>query len=343
MDVGRSYLFSFSFWLFVDKTNKPKIYTVQKGNKNYRFYSLFRSGESNRLPMPAIDSSNVPFLKRRKKLPFPVSGKLESLIAYPQPSDSTKLGLPLLNEDLEARMHDIPMDSLRIDVFPSENDNIDEEIISFIEYLRFHSGQWWINRSIEPIYGYLRNVFLADRYGAAIEKPITTVGARTTYGFEKAINDKIWRKSIEDWKLDREILLEDVLLLDAYYFLAVKDYRRFVLDTAMTCEINKNKTLKRLWKKSSFSETFYNEKINNGTNLPKHLDESLKILNYKSLKDENIETWKWIKKLWVCRGNVAHGNTPFFHEEGIEYYIDEASAKSMIKAARETIYWLKSL
>jgi hypothetical protein len=299
--------------------------------------------------MPKIKSENVPFLKNRKKLPFPDKGILQSIVSIPQLYDTTQMQIIRSgNDNLNEKLKELPLDSMRVDIFPDDDISFNynyNEIIKFLEYLRLQSKQWWINKSIDPTIGYLRNVFPSNKFGEQIGDMLLHTKGRTPFGIEKAITNKIWHKAIKTWELGVDIQFEQTLALDAYYYLAINDLRRFILDAATACEVIKNKTLERLWKKTDFSKSQYDDKINNGNNLFKHLDGSLVYMGYKSLKKERPETWKWIKNLWLCRGNVAHGKSLFYYDEFSKKNKDlnEEDAKKMIDAVWKTIDWLRDL
>lgn len=345
-----TFLYSFPFWIFLDKRNPPVLEMTQFEGVKIRIYPPFRSGEPNWIPMPLISKSNTPFLKGREPKKMNRQGYFMTMSAMPQLKidglQDTGQFLVWGDSCKSIDPNNFPMDSLRIDILDITKQELEKNIQKFVKkllnHVRIRSNQWWINRSIDPLLGWKRNTFLIDSYGTPKEPPIALANGHTPSGIERPITAQTWSKSIKSAAEAENPEIHSELYLDAHYYFASGDFRRMVIDLATGIENLKDITFERLWSDKNIGK-YRKGKVLKGYDIADHLDRDLKRLINRSLKDEDINTFYWLEIIWDARGNVAHGAEPYYRCGGEVIYVESENSKSMLQSARKIIKWLKDL
>lgn len=351
--VFSAYLFSFPFWLFVDTRNPPALAMAKIGTTELRVYPPFRSAPANAMPMPAIRTSAVPFLEGRR--PKHINNENQStlicLATMPQ------LAIPNLQSagntlvwgatwEQDKVPVAFPMDSLRVDLLAADTSKPDIHPNDFarclIANLRGICRQWWLSASTDPLLGWLRNEFPIDRFGKPTGELMAGGKARVPRGTERPINASMWQKAISLSEKGVVPPLSDQLLLDAEYFAASGDFRRFVLDAAAACEIAKDEAVERLWAKHK-TAPFRRGKALTGYDLGKHLDAQMRDICGRSLRDDNPIVFRKIQLLWDARGNVAHGEDAFYRDDSAVIKVSDEIAYELLVAAELCVQWINAL
>lgn len=343
---GTSFLCTFPFWLFVTRQDPPGILEAVVGETPVRFYPPFRSGAPNFLPMPYPRLTEVPFVDGTRP-------EIDSTYSPPQVAAIPQLerpkgdaGIILVWGEFEEEPEPFPMDSMRIDVLAPEEaaqQCVENVIPALLSQLRIRTRQWWIGHSIHGLAGLLRQTFGVLENGKPTEAPAARASARTVTGNELGVNSRLWREAVDGVSKGAELPVYHELLLDGSYFAAVRDYRRAVIDLAISCEQAKEETFRRLWESRAGAATYRRGRILSGYDLPEHIDVHLRDKFGRSLKDEHPGVFVTIAELWDARGNVAHGSGIIFRRNGTEVKVGEEQCKQFSSAAERCIDWLDSL
>ena len=127
--------------------------------------------------------------------------------------------------------------------------------------------------------------------------------------------------------------------MDAEYFASTGDFRRMVLDAAIACEIEKDKSFECLWRCNRTGQ-YRRGKAQSGYELPRLLDADLERLAGKSLRVDEPEVFERIQNLWNARGNVAHGEPAQFRTtSGIEAV--SSHSRQLLDGAASCVQWLR--
>jgi len=344
---ARSYLFTYPFWIVVDRQSPPAIAEVNAGGYLLRLYPPFRSGPANFIPMPAVNPHAIPFIPGTKPEINPTFTHVPTLAAVSGLTPGGQGGVPLRFAwgadwgDL-ADVRDFPMDSLRVDIVgPNELDeSVADEAAKeasdrLTGLLRWRSRQWWIGRSVDALAGYLRVRFSALEDGTPTENlqdAYKYTSARTARGDELAVTADLWDTVVRNLRANRSIPTHELLLMDAIYFEAIRDIRRSVLDCAAACELVKDAVYGRKgWTKASYD-------------LPKQIGENLqRFLSGRSYETDHPEHFAMIDHLWDARGNITHSGRVEYRQAGKVVQVDSTNAKEFIRSAEHCVAWLEGL
>lgn len=348
--VGVSLLYSFPYWILVDTTSLPAIKEIAVSGLRIRFYPFFRSGVANFVPMPPINLNRIPFLPGIR-VNFSPDFTLPTMAAIPElelGATGTASVQLVWGPEWTESPRIFPMDSLRIDVFGTDQDkaeDIGSEVVSrFVQLLRCRSRQWWIEHVAYT--GNLRGRLLVLENGLpAGELPKIRGRGCTICGDEKAVDDAMWQLTINEVEMGAIAPLYDLLMLDARYFAITSDIRRSVLDAAVACEQARDVHFERLWCTKTGGSPYKRGRVISGNNLPDHLSRDLLKLtnNTRSYEKEYPPEFATIKNLWDSRGNVAHGKPAQYIEAGKSHVIDGSKAVEFSKTAEHCARWLESL
>ncbi|CAN7523555.1 hypothetical protein [Rhizobium sp. LjRoot254] len=339
MSEGRTQLLSFPFWMIMHEQDFPTIYELARPSGFTRFYPPFRSSPDNYIWMPSITVDAIPTpagtplnIRERKTL--------RTLATYPRLAKDGKPTAMELRWD-DARSSDMPMDSMRIDDYGDLD--FEEFLSGFFNHLRAASKQWWIGRSVAPLYGFYRNDFRVDTRGRNLEAPLTR-GQGTTSGLrERSIGTAMWREAI-DRALSREpVPYFELQLLDARYGLTAGDAAFFVLNAAGACDGVKDIVVEELWAKANPGSQFDKWQVARGFNLIEHIEGGLKKISGRSFKQEHSAQFRELAELWSLRNDVAHGKPVSF--AAIEHINKEQKkrSKGLMDAAETFVEWCQAL
>lgn len=345
---GTSYLFTYPFWIFVDKESPPNIREINAEDYLLRLYPPFRSGPANFIPSPDVNLHTIPFIPGKKPQMDLGVKQVSSLAIFPtlvkgrggNAGVHTAWGPDWAK--LEAEMRESPMDSLRIDIVGSSaiDENVADQAVrnagsDLIRVLRWRSRQWWIGRSVDALVGYLRIRFAALSDGTPIEKIESAPkygSVSRARGDELAITAALWDSAVQDLRVQTTVPLHALLLLDAIYFEAISDLTRSVLDCAAACELVKDTAYSRKgWPKS-------------GYDLPEHIGNNLeRFLSGHSYERDHPSHFAIVRNLWDARGNITHSAQAQYRVAGQVVKVDSTRTKEFITSAEHCIAWLNTL
>ena len=346
MPAGESWLFSFPFWLIVDRSSMPQTVETEIKGLKVRIYPPFRSGAANFIPMPFVDPLMIPF-KEGTRPDIASNYKIFRLASFPrlQVNEQSKTGVQLLwGEEWENQLNEFPKDSLRLDMEGSHDlpDLAQDLVLRLLQLLRVRTGQWWITRSTDALLGYIRNSFPVTESGAPLEPPLGYASARTVSGFEKPIDDAIWKAAITDLANLVDIDESRLMLLDVYYHAAARDFRLALLDAATAAEQAAEVTFERLWCAKTTSK-FKRGRVMPGDGLPDYISADMKRFIGRSYSNEHPGNFARIEDLWLARGSVAHGGLAAWTRNGQRNVVNNEVAANFAVTVRHCIEWLESL
>ncbi|MGE0525360.1 MAG: hypothetical protein AB7O60_20310 [Variibacter sp.] len=281
--------------------------------------------------MPEIDPNKVPFLR-------PMKARSDSLPAF-----SALPTVAMRDKDgIEASVEH--MDSLRIDVLKDAEEtdlsSISNEFLRLlISNLRVASGQWWIGHPYAVFVGHVRNVFSIDRHGMPLDAPHSVTVVRTFGHFERPITRDIMRSAFSAALAGNAPSISEEYFLDAALEEAKGDYRKFVIDCATCCELERDTAFKRLWTSKNPTIPYRRGKVVAGNDLATHLDRDAKKLAARSLKEEHSTLWDALKSFWLLRGKVVHAE----YQTRTEIKVEINRIGDLRDLTRRTVLWLRSL
>ena len=348
--MGTAFLYSFPFFVFVDTSALPTLKEVTVDKVRVRFYPLFRSGVANFIPMPPIKPQQIPFAPDVK-----VSFSAESV--FPTLAVIPKLGLSekgkasicyMLSHEWPKPLQEFPMDSLRVDVFGTDKEkaeNISNKLVlDFLKLLRCKSRQWWIEHAA-PV-GNLRGRFpVLENSKPVGEQPEPRCKMFTACGDERVVDNELWQSTLTELERGLVAPFYELLTLDARYFAITSNIPLSVLNAALACEQARDVHFERLWHLKARGLHYKPGRIIRGNHLPVHLSSDLLRLtgNMHSYKKESPAEFAIIENLWDARGNVAHGRSVQYIEDGSLYVVDERKAMEFVKTVEHCLRWLENL
>lgn len=340
-----AYLFTFPYWLYIDRKNPPKVKLVSRNNVGLRIYPPFRSGVANFIPMPPVAPKAVPFLKKARPLPPDAPKYFSTYVGVPllatSSSDTGNVFNTISPHWPKSLPRSFPMDSVRIDLLAPDTSGklVQDFLEDLIEHLRYRSRQWWIGRSLDPLLGNLRHIAPIVYNGTFIKPPEAHGRFRTAYGDESMIDDTMWDLVMEDLANNVSVPVYDILLQDGRYFAGSHDMRRSILDSATACEQVKDLTAERIWQRVNPEKKYRRGKVLRGYDLSDHINRDIKRITGRSYKDEHTSEAQDIEILWRLRNSVAHGSSPKL--DGLP--IDDKIAMRLNFAAGHCVRWLLHL
>jgi hypothetical protein len=340
MVEGRAFLFTFPFWLIVDADDPPAVYEAAQPSGAIKIYPPFKSSPPNFVWMPPIAADKVPVPPNTMRN-LPRQGVLQSLSAHPVLATGNSPTAMMLNwsDCQDGDLKDLPMDSLRIDSYCDRD--IEEFTTDLMAQVRNMSNQWWINRSVAPLYGFCRNEFRIGPNGEGLERPLGKVRGTTAGRSELRIHSQIWREAIEATLVRKPTPYFRSQLLDAKYMLATGEAAMWAINAAGACDGVKDIVVEQLWKNANPTGTFVKWEVTPRFNLIDHIDGGVKNLTGKAYKQEFPEQYADLKALWALRNDVAHGKPLSFG--GGSSRVDKVAASKMTAAAEHFMEWILAL
>lgn len=346
-------LFTFPFVIHVDSRAQFEGREIAFQGGRARIYPLFRSAPANWIPMPKVAIRSVPF-PSSFTVPTLRSGPeyFECLSVLPAPDGFSPSGVAIQaiagDEGGPTSPTQPRKDSLRIDFVPGSTLRAAEQDLHtlanlLMANLRSITKQWWISRSSDVLVGWMRNQMAIDVSGAPLNVPEIMVSrGMSPSGFERTLDAKMWGKALDAISSNLEPPLYKELLLDSTYHLASKDYRRVVLDCAGACEMVKDALFERIWH-TLHKGTFRKSRVFKGYDLPVHVDRDLKALCDLSFALADPSSYQEIENLWDARGNVAHGQRPYYRRDNISFELDNPKCAKLINASWIFCEWANEL
>jgi hypothetical protein len=337
---GRAFLFSFPFWLTMDRDSLPEVIEQEYGDAKITIYPPFRSAANNFVGMPDIKAKAIPF---KKEVSMNISDDFKplTLAAHPSlPASGKESSVVFVwgQSDQDAKV-DMPMDSLRLDVVgDAQQGHLFLE--QFLVRLRVMSRQWWIGRSIAGIFGYTRNEFSIGPFGVPKELPIGAVRFTVVGTDQQKIDADLWSKAIAA-AINNDPVNDSVLMnLDAKYYLSLGDLSACIMNLANACENAKDLMVEAAWRAKNPGAKFKRGKVLTGYDLPDHITDTLGPLTSRDLAKERPGVFQRIEDIWDARGSVAHGAKPSFRREGQLHVITPEIAHELIQAGDEFLRWI---
>jgi hypothetical protein len=328
--AGTSYLYTFPFWVYLDPASPPEILSSHLRDYSFRLYPPFRSGPANFTTMPEVAPLNIPFVSGQRPDIGP-DLKIPSQVLIPdlvRREGGRRAAMLVTGSEWNKLTETPPADSLRVDVWraPNTQQIADRLVQRLISLLRWRSRQWWVGRSIDAWLGYRRCTFPISEDGSPLSGPephaqLNVIGSNilTVIGDERPVDRAIWESVSNDLASSNDSPSHIIYLLDARYFTFRGDLRRGILDMVVACEQARDLAFERLRRKVR------------GTDLLSHITDELKRVGGRSYEEEHPSDYQWVRKLWITRGNIAHGRPTA---------LDDLTAFQFLRAAEQCVQWL---
>jgi hypothetical protein len=300
MKKGDAYLFSFPFWLYVDRRDALGTCDASFGPNLIRFYPPFRSAPANFSPIPGLVSSTIPFepgAAPSRPLAIVNVAVLPLLEADGGPGSIIR-GSPKWDKPPAI----FPMDSIRIDVVGPMSAKFSTQplLLRLLSHLRLRTRQWWILRSAAVLLSYDRARFDIAENGAAIGAEFSNRSyGRIPFGFETGISNPIWMNCVEAAVRELEVPLYEMSLLDAFYFVAANDIRTAVMHAAAALEQAISENFTRLWIRKGPKK--FRRGFLTGRTATVHISTDMDKYFARSFSREFPRAFEQLEKLWRVR------------------------------------------
>ena len=298
------------------------VQSLERDGARFEFLSPIRIGDPAWRSVPRFTASR--FLQE-----YPgATGIIDifALAAHPAINEDGIPGITLSNEHA-------PLDSLPRDTFPIviTHDNwrkflpVAEGMLADLHgRIRLATGQWWVGRPSEHLTGNCHVTLDADANGVTL---IPSPTCRQTRPFENTqrLSPTIWGSLFDDLAADRKVSTPHLLESDAVYFYAIKEFRISLITLATAFESARDLLSERL--RISFK----------GTDILKHLSVNLESRAGRNLETENADLYEFLKRVWIARGNLAHGRNLLWGSAGVQF--GDQPAEHFFQPAKRLLDW----
>jgi hypothetical protein len=337
---GMTLVATFPFWMFVDRFARLDEAVIDIDGASVRVYPPFRTAAANYLPLPEVSPGSIPFLSNAEAR-YGEEVHVPSMAVMP----NLETGREVLTwgAKWDDNLRYLPMDSVRLDVFPADAGPTTATIQRrLIAALRHRTRQWWIGRSLVGVIDTTRVSFFVETDGSPLGAPQMRGSVSKLFGDEQAIDADLWKVVLADVKHAYQHPVSTDLLLDARYFAVGVDYRRALLEAAIACEFEVKATFTRLL--NAKGVRFSEGKHLRGSDLEQWVDTDLARISggrsYRLQPDNQIE---WVERLWDVRGRVAHGSSLAYPSGSRMVQVDGDTVLPLLFSAEHLVTWLQSL
>ena len=314
---SRLYLFPFDI-LCEDISPPPRTFRVRGGS--YRVYWPFKNGGGKGSELQQVAMASVPFLPR-KRPERPEDRQLHGFTGTHRSGDETR---PIA-------------DAIRVDCYPGDAPDMMGRLVPL---LRWITRQWWVDRDRKHDEAYRRNSFNVDRAGAMVGGVAIMLRMAGRFNIEAPLDENRFWYAVESALAGKTAPLAALLYLDAIYYLNTNDLRRSILDASIACELllldhggrmvdrgtTSVKQVRRSFKEAKLSY-----------NLDRGLEETLG----RSFAKELPGDFARIDRMWVARGNVAHGKPPYVSVGAGRRSMTHADQVEALKSVLKLFIWFQ--
>lgn len=345
------HLFTFPYWCIIDREGVNRVLSISIGNREFKFYPPYRTSPANEVFSP--QPNKVLFL--HGLMPVNASYEIPKVSVY-----------PLFNEDgigisaFQAETHeswspkrrnrkDMPVDTIRVDVFSEDNYEPTVELKRLMDILRVKSNQWWIGQLPYSL-DYISVSQEVDVNGNPTESlPVVNSPLVFVSVFqEKVIDIKLWSSALSDLGKNIDPKIYSIALLDAMYATSKQDNRRIVLDLARALDTAVDTHFYRIWTKNKMGTSGnYSRKAfmkgvppkagdayNSSTSIPLLISHITQNILGQSFEESYPSEFLTLQEFWEKKRNpVSHGGS---------IHITTSEAHNYIQATARCIDWLES-
>ena len=348
-EAGYAYIYTLPYWIFTDDTELWRGNQVEYNDYIYAIYPPHRNSDYPFLNTPTkIHFEQIPGLKTNENItvePFNIllpdmGDPQKRLIIWPGGIDKLD---PIK----------IPKDSVRIDILPKSKNKFQPDeakrfLNNLMQLVRWKTKQWWITRSSYALSSSGAFPIVINTQRLPIKTTIRLLPVISTcglFGDEAILTESLWIECSTQACLDDvNVPVYDFLLLEAKYFLGVKDIRQTILEASSAVDICKEITFQRLWCAKHPGKLYDESKrfdLLRNMNYPKHLDFKFQNHFHRSYKQEHPHEWTEIKNLYDTRNNIAHGGHNEYGAPPV--VVDYDVCRKFVLAADHCVSWLLNL
>lgn len=253
--------------------------------------------------------------------------------------------LPPPKVNVDSLKADHAHDALRLDVWgPDPGKTAASAVRLYLSWIRLFTGQEWIGEFEPHTDPLLKNEFRIDKEGRAISEP---------YSYSMAALRKPWWKLLTDEIQDTAFLwtltenappLHWMLFLDAGLFWATAKVRETVMAATLSLEVARDSVFPRFAKvreRKGLGQVL--ARPFQGTDLLRHLTTALESIGKPSLKLDQPELFRSVKRLYKARHLAAHGKELFTTVAGHQRKIELSDVEQLLLPTYWTIKWIEEL
>lgn len=146
---------------------------------------------------------------------------------------------------------------------------------------------------------------------------------------------------IESLKVSVEPNLSYSFLVDSEEMLRTGRLREAVVSMAISCEVAVHEFIRR---KGKFNDPEVKRIAKSRLSFAdKYLDSICNFIAGRSLKIDDIETFKKMRNVYRVRNNIVHEGRSYYSDGKIDIIVNEKLGSEFLRATRSTVNWLKQL
>jgi hypothetical protein len=197
-------------------------------------------------------------------------------------------------------------DALRVDLNADDPGLAISFVDSALELMRFHSFQWWITRDRRFDDSYLRNSFGVNELGERVDEVMSNAKVVGRFGIERIMDRPMFESVVRMAASGQQAPAAIVSLLDALYFFQTQEYRRFLIEGAVACEILLVEHGRLIAQDRDLPQGLIKRELGK-RDFEDRLDVGLANVLGRSFAKEEPVHYEWLVAMWIARNNVAHG------------------------------------
>jgi hypothetical protein len=334
---GNIFFFGFSGYILTKNIEQFSDITFRKKSCNFTLRPPIRLSNPTWRPIPQITKDNIHILNSGlKKWP-----DVYRVNAIPTLCPEKGVGLMVIPNDSKPNNVKNAPDTIYVHARGDIDDRYASRIAATIvnnafEWLRIASDQWWIGRPGEALTGNLHVQMPADENGNVIDLPRPLCKQYTSSLEMKYVDKDMWeacvRKSIADSQPPPHLSL----LSETKFNLHSGQYKYGILSGVSAIEIFRDLIL-------SEGNCDISNMRTNTTDLLKHLTVGFNNLYGRNLQTEMEPSYEFLKSLWICRGNIAHGKPLRWIEGGKEVRFDQSIVARISGGLEAIVRWMQTV
>lgn len=255
---------------------------------------------------------------------------LFALAAHPAINDDGSPAIMLSNE--HAPLASLPRDTFPVLITHDRWQNFlplaENLLADLLGRIRLATGQWWVGRPSEHLTGNCHVTLNADDQRMSL---IPSPRCRQTRPFEgtQRLSPSLWASIFSDLRNGGLVSTPRLLESDAVYFYAIREFRISLITLATAFESSRDILSDRVGKRFK------------GTDITKHLSTNLDAGLGRNLAREKPDLYEFLKRVWIARGNLAHGRPLVWGATGAQF--GDQSAEHFFDPAKQLLNWLDTV
>ena len=284
--VGSAYLFLFPFDIFHTAGAEP--FEIAHKGRRCRVFPPFANQPPEEFGVQPVRLDRIPRLANTTAPHVGAAQIKRMLISFSSADGASR------------------SDALRVDVEVDDPSFAISFVDRLLELMRFHSFQWWITRDRRFDDSYLRNSFGVNELGERVDEVMSNGMAVGRFGIERIMDRPMFISVVQLAAAEQQAPAAIVSLMDALYFFQTHDYRRFLVEGAVACEVLLVEHGRLIARDRGLTPGLIKRELQK-RQFEYRLGIGLTNVLGRSFAQEEPAHYEWLVALWIARNNVAHG------------------------------------